>query len=923
MRTISSASLALLAGKTAIESILIVGIQWVDGGQVFYYADRNIYDGGTLVAEGRVIELGAFDDVTRADGAGRNGSCSVKLSDLDGTLKGIFNRLDIHKRPVTVYQWFEGIAWTEKFSILEGQINTPLIWTEHERTLQFDVVSLLESYEVGYDISEGNAPIVPQELLGTAWPMIFGTVQHYPALQLRNVPTGILAQSFGTIDPTLSLQIASLILQQANLKAAAGLCLVYAAFACYDSASFDTLAEDLSTGNGAADCNSLPAVQSFNQQSAQFQDQAAQLGIQVRNLQATLAAQSVWAHGASVIPSNPIQVPYVGVVKINNSLFIGEITAGGGGVTGIPLLQPGQLPGISEAQLELFDSGNSAINKVLNPNVIGNTYIKQGSQFFSAGSQVSVAGPYDIPFAVSLIPGTVLEVWAYRSYNGLKQISQVPPAYYTVGTLAVGNFDCVTVTLKQPLSVTAFLFDTYESNWDSNFGQFLPSHIVPKIDWEDSIYVTFESSVGPNTIDILIYLINTYCPGLTYDATSFGYVAAKLVNYPMNFGLSARPNVIDLINELAYQNRCSVWISNNTFYILYRSEEATAVDTITEDDIEEQSFSIECTPTESLVTKYIGTYRPDYTPTYQEPVSVILRNQLSIKKYGVNQESHDFYAFNDYYLVEKSATFWMIQDSTSWKLLKCRLMLSKLNLETFDTVLLNFSHPYVANGPVKALVQSCTYNSAEQSIDAVFWVPVRLGEMTYYPFAWPANLTEQDIFPTYFDITSGGGGSPSGGNIIPLFNSQSQVVTANRQGERLRYSNGDPQPSDTGDFFTPIPLADNPVPQLRAAPNTGNYNYTTPTKGTITTPPMGGATFPGKISEYGGKDADGNSFYVVEGYPYGLNGPKKNLDNVSQLQIDEDDRIPNGTWAQISAQQVVRDGSSKMEYTMQVPVWLG
>ena len=92
--------------------------------------------------------------------------------------------------------------------------------------------------------------------------------------------------------------------------------------------------------------------------------------------------------------------------------------------------------------------------------------------------------------------------------------------------------------------------------------------------------------------------------------------------------------------------------------------------------------------------------------------SVVLRH--NIKKYLIHEASYDFYIFNQPDIIYKMATFWLIRKSNTWKRVRFTTPLHKLNLETFDTVLLSFSHPYVASGPVKAIVESARYDSAEQ-----------------------------------------------------------------------------------------------------------------------------------------------------------------------------------------------------------------
>ena len=87
--------------------------------------------------------------------------------------------------------------------------------------------------------------------------------------------------------------------------------------------------------------------------------------------------------------------------------------------------------------------------------------------------------------------------------------------------------------------------------------------------------------------------------------------------------------------------------------------------------------------------------------------------------------------------------------------IKFKTYLQKLNLETFDTVTLNFTQDYVATGSVKAIVEEATYNSDTQLIQFVCHTPVKAGTMVEYEFFWPSQLAVTEKFPTDFERTAG------------------------------------------------------------------------------------------------------------------------------------------------------------------------
>ena len=106
---------------------------------------------------------------------------------------------DVHKRKVRIYQWFTGLDPSDIFLVFVGWINTPTSWSERDRTVKITVVSHIEDLEIGFSVEEGNFPYIPSDLVGKAWPMVFGTVYDYPALKIPLAVEGTLLGPLGVI----------------------------------------------------------------------------------------------------------------------------------------------------------------------------------------------------------------------------------------------------------------------------------------------------------------------------------------------------------------------------------------------------------------------------------------------------------------------------------------------------------------------------------------------------------------------------------------------------------------------------------------------------------------------------------------------------------------------------------------------------
>jgi hypothetical protein len=346
----------------------------------------------------------------------------------------------------------------------------------------------------------------------------------------------------------------------------------------------------------------------------------------------------------------------------------------------------------------------------------------------NVGDQVRLVTALPEVWIANLIPSTeIKEIMAYRSIDGNRKLVPVPESYYTIelDDDILGQSP-TTITLKVPLS----------SRRDEN--------------WEDGLFVSLTSTIGPNTSDIMKWIAETYSD-LSVDATSFASLASDLTDYPSHFALLDRRNTLTVLKEIAWQCRSALFIKNDTLYATYLAFEDTPVLTIDDDNTEFESLSLTITETEDLVTVFRSKWRTEYTEDQKEHV---LRN--NIPKYGTIEKSYDFYIYNIENLVVKSATFWMIRYSNSWKIAKLTTMFDTFNLDEFDIATIDFGENIFSSGPITGVVSSVSFDSDTMALVYEIWTSVRVGELTKYPFAWPANADPGLEYPTAADLFAGG-----------------------------------------------------------------------------------------------------------------------------------------------------------------------
>lgn len=767
-RTIPAAALTELAKNLGTEPINIIEIEWVDG-QRISYADRDIDPG----IKGTILEVSDLDDVIDITGGGTSQQITLKLSDISGELKDVLDSNDIHKRPCWVYQWFEGLALTDKFLIFRGQISSPISWNESARTLQFDIITQLEDKETGFSPEEGQFPEIPSEMIGVPWPMVFGTVLDMPTVNINKSISGTTQsgvgivsgrefvpggnESGGGIITNGGTGLGGSFTHDNSDEAGLGVSLALAA----EQSSVMALAASSYRGiPGAEAAEARDALlQGVNDISAQSSASLAELD-GVRRDYAGMVNDQV---AALATGEGPNTIKILGGEDFPQGVPV-RVQIGAGIFTGVFDCQTFRIQNREhpENQQLAQDAFDAALEVTVSPGgggpfdvsavgfggqifrnhgfIIGAPIVRRAEtgnilQHFwaEAGSEVRLADDQEQNFIVSIVPGTVLTVKAYKQFEGVKRLVNIPNNLWVQVNrdYSLNTGDVATVRLTQRLS--------------SLEGQ----------GWEDDIYVIFQSSIGPNTVAIMEWLILHYST-LTTDAASFADVTTKLTPFPSHFAVFDRRQVIDLLKDIAFQARCAIFINDGKYFLKYLPVEPSSEATITESDVVHQTLSVGLTPTEELVTKMDVTWRPTYAPEIQGDKvdsKFILRHNVA--KYGVQEQSFDWFIYAQPDIIRKAATFWMIRLSNTWKKMTFETKLNLLNVETLDGVTLDFAGNFAGSSSYTGIVENATYNSTDNTISFEILTPIKAGTTTPYVFFWPFAVAGN--FPADGDFAGGAG----------------------------------------------------------------------------------------------------------------------------------------------------------------------
>lgn len=743
MKTLSPAIAAHIQ-TMGTEPVNILEVAWT-GGNFLKYGDKE-----TAGVAGTILNLSNLESVVKLDSQGQSQSISVTLEDSSGDIKDIINTSDIHGKAVRLTQWFEGLPLDEAFVLYEGEISSPIIWSEGDRTISFSVITKLADKEVGFSPEEGNFPFLVDRLVGKAWPMAFGIVQNVPAIRLQEVATTQSSQDLGVVDPSLNkrireilIQLKFLVEQHEGLGIAAAIAAGVAGNICRD---FGDNSQECQEAESVSD----QATSSLNANEQSTFDARKELSdlLSQQKKQKEEANEALGLVNVDGFPDGPVTIDINGI-ELSGTIS-GEVLT---------------IDAIVDTNFDediRYDNDDEADN------------IPFGYTFIEAGTTVTIKSDAEISYIANIIDSTVLSVQAFRQAENGPILITISSTLYTVTKETSGPYTFTIITFKRPLS-----------SLDEELG--------------DDIFVTLESPIGPNTVDIMIWLIDTYTD-LSFDKTSFDYVKLKIDNYPSHFAMLERKNILTMLEEMAFQARCSIWISNGVFYIKYLSEEVTEVATITETDIDAGSLVMEVTETEEVVTKLTATWTDDYA--LDDSHTLILRH--NIKKYGTREREINFYIYNIGELVQKSATFWLIRLANVWKILNFDTYTHNLALESFDTIKLAFGQNFISTLPIKAMVTDVTFNTSDYLLNLRVWVPIRFGEMEQYDFSWPSQILPNIEFPTRADITEEfAGGDGPGADVdqleIKITIGRPQIKIGEGQRDQRR-DYGEEFPSDLDDI---------------------------------------------------------------------------------------------------------------------------
>lgn len=771
-RFVSSAIKNRLNKRLATKPILNITIYWDDT----FFTKYSTTD--------RILEVGPISVSKREDSSGAIGTASIKLDDFDGSLKFLMHNYQLEGSTCYIEMLFADTG-TDSVPMIQG-IVTDILWLEGERQLSFTIESDTFSDEIGFAPSIAQFPFLNPDAEQIPIPFVFGTPAHVPAVHVIHRLEGYLeshikltsdvyettttVHTYTNTTPDLTNAISEVIAGTADtVTSVTKIDLVDSCDVL--SYEFDEEESTDFTGEQVTDIIYIRNGELFpqgkevvisiedvlfrgtfdgNEFSVVEANCAKYSGIEIDDRDATDSdfknAHVCWIKGnynlvnchCYINSTEPNPKPlYNRCVKqeFNKCWFANPFIAHNGKIflpdtirqfTAVyPIERSGVLGNVSEYFYSfvsvLWFLGSRANIPYASILQHIKSIIEQNG-FWQAFEETPVflwnENESEI-YVCNLIPSQAIRaVYAYRRVGEERLFSPVPSSYYTkyynyplFGTTQLAPFNTTALALTKPLS-------DYKDQG-----------------WEDEIYVTITSTVGPNPVDVIVWILEQFT-GVTIDAATFNYVRSRVANYPVNFCLIEKENALRVAQRIAWESRCALSVINNVALLYYLPNIPAPILTLDESNIEEKSIEVKFSEMSEIITRLTLGYKDSYKPRPARAFLDSKRRQKidnqhlligsqNVNIYGVIQEKKDIISYNIANYVTTTGNFWLNRMSNSWMRVKLNTFLQGTLLLPFDGVFLNVKQDL--NYASFAVVESASFNFQDKTTTLELLLPITQG----------------------------------------------------------------------------------------------------------------------------------------------------------------------------------------------------
>lgn len=758
---VTPAALSAIKQRTPVSSCVIVSVLW--GFDLQWYSSKNISINGIDV-QARVIEVGQMSNQKRADNRSTTGDMSVTLDDSDGRLKFYIDNTVAEKTEAQIWLWFDGTGFDDRMLLLSGHMKEPQ-WEDQGRKVSFTIETVIEKQEFGFAPTRDDFKDLSDDAVGIAWPAAFGTVKHLPTIHAKKPIQATL-----TVDIRLSGQgyyrQGNILREDTQPKIQSYINSAYTADVIYIDRPeiFPQNKPIVLSINNVYFLGQFAPDGSFKVEQANYP--------KYQNLKVTASQPNIGTTGITTSGKYNVNVD-VGDSKISLANCFCYFEGGGFsyceeqigticyfsypfiGKDGrsftpnlIQFVYSIAENGMTHAkELErLFHTFNFAQSQVTVPLAAYHELLSSASQASNALWRIETGATvflYD-PDEINIYVASAIRMSSITSVYGKKLIKTYTGKQRRIFTTIPAEYYQIQLTSNIPIN------DEFVS------GLIVPVRLSELIgqEWDDDIYVSGTSTQGPNSVEIIRYILEQFTD-LDLDA-SFDNVSSDVAPYPCNFAYFDRKNALQFAQEIAWQSRCVLVVDAERVSIRYLGQAPNPIMIFNTSNVAEDSVKLSWTSVDEIVTRFDATWTDTYKDspsvqnlntsevnrlsrvlkalvpdTYKERTATKLyQYRENIDVFGLMQEQANIFIYNDEPSVKKTVDFWGHRKANSWQKVVFRaLNLDALILQPFDGIAINLNQsPILLN--VIGTVERIEYSHQNRMVEIEAWLPILAGTQT-------------------------------------------------------------------------------------------------------------------------------------------------------------------------------------------------
>jgi len=685
--------------RVGIESILLIRVYWGDTSTVYLYADKYIDLGGGDEYAGKILQANVISKTGQIGQSGTSETASITLDDTDGALKALYESTRLEGSPCEVYQYIVQGTPTEQL-LMKGVVSSDIRWIEGERVLSFSIEGgsnrTGQDGEIGYAPAEDAFIGLNPAAVGKNWPIVFGTAVKVPAVRVEYYDDMSLEDTYHYADDTM------IIVNGEQLPQTPTVIQVDIDNILFEGTIDGTLF-DITEKN-------VP-----------------------RYINTPFAARE---------SDGDLNNPYVAWVVDGVNLsglytYVGSGPSGLGPYTNYCAAQIGRKCFFTNGWYETRCIDNSytltaaakycrqdwatMFSTLRNGEVVTTSTFDGWWIYKDTKVDYNAGTDYMDRYIANLYPSTtVYAVWGRRTFNNKTIWAKIPKAYYdihldqtiTTNPGAVARH-CTVIDFPQPLN-------SYRCE-----------------NWEDSIWVTLESTLPNTPLEIVTWAIEEF--------TAFSMEPSDDPPVTMNFAYFETTNVLEFLRGIAYQSASTIQISGDTIRLVFLAQEPSIsslrnTHEFTDSLIVMKSLELGFRSKEEINTIHRSTYYTDYSG--EESSKKIYEINQNLEKFGRQIVEDDMWALTCENPVKAITDFWGVKTGNSWKTVKLDCFLDLTDARVFDDAVFYIS-PFIPDGS-QGLITSVIHDTDRPVVTLEIELAIKAGENVEDPTYWTLGLATCD-----------------------------------------------------------------------------------------------------------------------------------------------------------------------------------